>query len=69
LVETNRKLVAATAFIEAEVDRIAAIQKCLLPPPNPDVPGLEVAAWSETYDRVGGDHMTTFHSQGASGLV
>ena len=55
LAETNRKLIAATSYIESEVDRIATIQKCLLPPPTPTVPGLEVAAWSETYDRAGGD--------------
>jgi sigma-B regulation protein RsbU (phosphoserine phosphatase) len=55
LSETYRKLVAATAYIEAEVDRIATIQRCLLPPPNPVVPGLDVAAWSETFDRAGGD--------------
>jgi sigma-B regulation protein RsbU (phosphoserine phosphatase) len=55
LAETYRKLVAATAYIEAEVDRIAAIQKCLLPAPDPTVPGLDVAAWSETFDRAGGD--------------
>src|SRR6266702_293059 len=55
LAETYRKLVAATAYIEAEVDRISAIQKCLLPAPDPTVPGLDVAAWSETFDRAGGD--------------
>jgi phosphoserine phosphatase RsbU/P len=55
LAETYRKLVAATAYIEAEADRIAAIQKCLLPAPDPTVPGLDVAAWSETFDRAGGD--------------
>jgi phosphoserine phosphatase RsbU/P len=50
-----RKLTVATEFIQSEVDRIAAIQKALLPPPRPVVPGLDVAAWSETYDRAGGD--------------
>jgi len=55
LAETNCKLIAATSHIGSEVDRIATIQKCLLPPPTPTVPGLEVAEWSETYDRAGGD--------------
>jgi phosphoserine phosphatase RsbU/P len=53
--EAHRKLTAATAFIQAEVDRIAMIQRALLPPPEPKVPGLSVAAWSETFDRAGGD--------------
>jgi phosphoserine phosphatase RsbU/P len=50
-----RELTDATKFIQSEVDRIAAIQKALLPPSAPHVPGLDVAAWSETFDRAGGD--------------
>src|SRR5262245_15297089 len=45
----------AKAIIDSEVDRIAAIQKSLLPPESPQVPGLRLAARSETYDRAGGD--------------
>jgi sigma-B regulation protein RsbU (phosphoserine phosphatase) len=41
--------------IDQEVDRIAEIQKSLLPPDRPAVPGLEIAARSETFDRAGGD--------------
>lgn len=53
--EAYRKLTAATTFIQAEMDRIATIQRALLPPPEPKVPGFDVAAWSETFDRAGGD--------------
>jgi sigma-B regulation protein RsbU (phosphoserine phosphatase) len=41
--------------IDQEVDRIAEIQRSLLPPERPSVPGLEIAARSETFDRAGGD--------------
>jgi sigma-B regulation protein RsbU (phosphoserine phosphatase) len=50
-----RQLTAATDFIRAEVARIAAIQKSLLPPEEVSIPGLEVAAWSETFEQAGGD--------------
>jgi phosphoserine phosphatase RsbU/P len=50
-----QQLEKATEFIRSEVTRIAAIQKCLLPSPEPVVPGLDVSAWSETYDQAGGD--------------
>jgi len=53
--EAHRQLTAATEFIQAEVDRIATIQRALLPPPEPQVAGLSVAAWSETFERAGGD--------------
>jgi phosphoserine phosphatase RsbU/P len=53
--DAYHKLSDATAFIQGEVDRIAAIQQSLLPPPRPNVPGLEVAAWSQTSNRAGGD--------------
>ena len=45
----------ANAFIDAEVDRIAAIQQALLPAGPPRVAGLDVAASSLTFDRAGGD--------------
>lgn len=50
-----RDLQRATADVDAEVDRMAEIQKALLPPPNPSVPGLDVAAMWATFDRAGGD--------------
>lgn len=45
----------ANAFIDAEVDRIAAIQQALLPAAPPRVAGMDVAASSQTFDRAGGD--------------
>jgi sigma-B regulation protein RsbU (phosphoserine phosphatase) len=49
------ELRTAKSHIDAEVDRIAEIQRSLLPPDSPHVPGLEVAAKFETFDRAGGD--------------
>jgi sigma-B regulation protein RsbU (phosphoserine phosphatase) len=43
------------AFIDAEVDRIASIQRALLPEFTPEIPGLDFAAVSQTFDRAGGD--------------
>ena len=45
----------ANAFIDAELDRLAAIQRALLPEFTPDIPGLDFAAKSQTFDRAGGD--------------
>src|SRR6185369_678373 len=49
------ELRGAKSQIDAEVDRIAEIQRSLLPCSSPNVPGLEVAAKFETFDRAGGD--------------
>jgi sigma-B regulation protein RsbU (phosphoserine phosphatase) len=43
------------SFIDAEVDRIASIQRALLPESTPEIPGLDFAAVSQTFDRAGGD--------------
>jgi sigma-B regulation protein RsbU (phosphoserine phosphatase) len=53
--QTVAELRGAKTLIDAEVDRIAEIQRSLLPPDSPDVKGLEVAAKFETFDRAGGD--------------
>jgi sigma-B regulation protein RsbU (phosphoserine phosphatase) len=45
----------ATSYIDSEIDRIAGIQRALLPADVPEAPGLDVAALSETFDRAGGD--------------
>jgi sigma-B regulation protein RsbU (phosphoserine phosphatase) len=45
----------ANAFIDAEVGRIADIQRALLPESTPQIPGLDFAAMSQTFDRAGGD--------------
>jgi len=52
--DTIRELRSATAYIQAEVDRIADIQRALLPE-IPDVIGLQIAGSWETFDRAGGD--------------
>jgi phosphoserine phosphatase RsbU/P len=54
-VRYGRELNEATRRIQSEVDRMAAIQKALLPSQMPEIPGLEIRASYETFDRVGGD--------------
>jgi sigma-B regulation protein RsbU (phosphoserine phosphatase) len=53
--QTLGDLRRANAYIDAEMDRIAAIQRDLLPESAPQIPGLEFAAVSQTFDRAGGD--------------
>ncbi|MGA3067956.1 MAG: PP2C family protein-serine/threonine phosphatase [Tepidisphaeraceae bacterium] len=45
----------ANAFIDAEVGRIADIQRALLPESTPQIPRLDFAAISQTFARAGGD--------------
>jgi phosphoserine phosphatase RsbU/P len=49
------ELVEANAHIDAELRRMARIQRALLPDPIPAIPGLLVAASYETFTHVGGD--------------
>lgn len=56
----NKELLEATAYIHHEVDEIASIQRGLLPAPLPAVPGLELAAIHESFDRAGGDYYDIF---------
>lgn len=49
------KLREATESVQAEVDRMAKIQEALLPEEMPEIPGMEIRASYETFDRVGGD--------------
>ncbi len=51
-----KELREAHARIRAEVDRVAAIQRTLLPDPLPKIPGLSVVASYQTFDQAGGDH-------------
>lgn len=53
--QTLSELRDANSFINAEMDRIASIQRALLPSATPKVPGLDVAASWQTFDRAGGD--------------
>jgi len=46
--------------IQREVDQIADIQRALLPPAMPRIPGLAVATSYATYDRAGGDYYDFF---------
>lgn len=51
----TERLVAAQQQITAEIERIARIQRALLPVENPVVKGLDVAFRVSSYDRAGGD--------------
>ncbi len=51
-----KELREAHARIRAEVDRVAAIQRTLLPDPLPTIPGLSIVASYQTFDQAGGDH-------------
>lgn len=51
----TRELASANALIEADLNRMARIQRALLPDPIPDIPGLRLAASYETFGQVGGD--------------
>jgi sigma-B regulation protein RsbU (phosphoserine phosphatase) len=49
------ELVKAHAHINEELDRMARIQRALLPEPLPQIPGLSLAASYQTFTQVGGD--------------
>jgi serine phosphatase RsbU (regulator of sigma subunit) len=51
----RNELAAAHAYIDSEVERMARIQRALLPDPIPQISGLEIAASYETFTQVGGD--------------
>ncbi len=52
---TNRKLLEADAAKTAEINRIAEIQRRLLPNPLPSIPGAALGASYGTFDTAGGD--------------
>lgn len=52
----NRELGRALAWIRAELDQIAQVQRSLLPREMPAIDGLDVAARWETFDQAGGDY-------------
>lgn len=62
-VRTAAELKKANRTIREEIDRIADIQRALLPEKLPDIPGLELAVDYQTFDRAGGD-MYFFHEMG-----
>lgn len=51
----RRHLAEAHAYIDAEVARMARLQRDLLPEPIPDIPGVQLSASYETFAQVGGD--------------
>lgn len=55
-----KSLREATAYIQAEIDQIAEIQRSLLPQEVPQIPGVKVAAAYATFDRAGGDYYDVF---------
>jgi sigma-B regulation protein RsbU (phosphoserine phosphatase) len=51
----SQQLEAANLRIAREIEQIARIQRTLLPSQLPEIPGLAIAAYYETFDRAGGD--------------
>ncbi len=51
----SRQLAQAHAYIDQEIDRMARIQRALLPNPIPQIPGLQIDASYQTFSQVGGD--------------
>lgn len=51
----SRELSIASTHIESELQRMARIQRALLPEPIPEIPGIKLAASYETFGQVGGD--------------
>jgi len=62
-----RRLQEATVYIQNEIDQIAEIQRSLLPQSFPEIPGIEIAAHYETFDRAGGDYYDVFPDPTGSG--
>ena len=56
--------------LESELEYSSEIQRALLPQQTPDIPGLEIAAYSRPAQIVGGDYFDFFQYEGGShGLV
>ena len=51
----TKELREAHAAIRHEVEQIARIQRALLPPSVPEIPGLGIGVHYETFDQAGGD--------------
>ncbi len=62
-VQTAKKLREVHQRVKDEVEKIANIQRALLPEKLPDIPGVSIAARYHTYDEAGGD-MYSFHPLG-----
>lgn len=53
--DTTKRLTAATVRIAHEIEAIGRIQRSLLPDHMPNIPGVQIAASYNTFDRAGGD--------------
>jgi phosphoserine phosphatase RsbU/P len=62
-VQTAKKLREVHQRVKDEVEKIAGIQRALLPDKLPDIPGISIDARYQTYDQAGGD-MYSFHPLG-----
>jgi sigma-B regulation protein RsbU (phosphoserine phosphatase) len=51
----SQELAEANAQIQAELERMARLQRSLLPMPIPEIPGVGIAASYATFGQVGGD--------------
>jgi sigma-B regulation protein RsbU (phosphoserine phosphatase) len=56
----RRELAAAYEALDREFEVIGGIQRSLLPPELPDIPGVSTAAHYETASRAGGDYYDFF---------
>ena len=63
----TQQLSMAKEALDAEIKKIGAIQKSLLPRPLPDVPGLSMAAFYTTSDQAGGDLYDVLRATGSGG--
>ena len=67
LLHAKRGLEAARAEVRRELEKVAEIQRALLPGTLPDIPGVSVAVSYEAYDFAGGDYYN-LHPLGVDGL-
>jgi phosphoserine phosphatase RsbU/P len=63
----GNELADAHAHIDMEIERMATIQRSLLPDPLPVIPGLDLAASYETFAQVGGDLYDLFSLDAGGG--
>ena len=59
-IQVSHELARAQRYINAEVERMARIQRALLPASIPTIPGLRINVSYKTYARVGGDFYDVF---------
>lgn len=67
-VRTTHQLEEMQKTLDHEIEKIANIQKALLPPKLPEIKGVQLSVSYETFDRAGGD-MYFIHPLGTSPLT